>query len=48
MVNHAAGEPDLSRLSPGVAESNQGETRNLGELVREAKRKYGFGKKTKK
>ena len=47
MVNHAVGEPDLSKLSPGVAESNQGETRNLGELVREAKRKYGFGKKRK-
>lgn len=50
MVNyffHAAGEPDLSKLSPGVAESNQGETKNLGELVREAKRKYGSGKKRK-
>lgn len=47
MVNHAAGEPDLTKLSSGIVESNQGETRNLGELVREAKRKYGFSKKRK-
>lgn len=47
MTGYAVGEPDVSKLSSGISELPTTETKNLGELVREAKEKYGFGGKRK-
>lgn len=40
MTKLAAGEPELRKLSSGV-EHSKGETKNLGELFKEAQKKYG-------
>ena len=43
MTGYAVGEPDVSKLSSGISELPTTETKNLGELVREAKEKKGYG-----
>ena len=44
----AAGKPEILRFSSGITENNKTQkTRNLGELVREAKRKYSSSKEKK-
>ena len=54
MTRYASGEPELHRLSSGITEQNEGETKNLGELVAEARRRnnytgtYGARKEDKK
>lgn len=46
MVGIASGEPDLTKLSSGV-EHIEGETKNLGELFKEAKEKYKIQRQNK-
>lgn len=44
MTGYARGEPELHRLSSGITEQNEGETKNLGELVAEARRRHNYNR----
>lgn len=42
MTRYASGEPELYRLSSGITKQNEGKTKNLGELVAEARRRNNY------